>query len=512
MLSKKSRIKLIRVGFVLLALFLLACPPQVKRFTPEKGVEGTEVTIQGKNFGATPADNTVKFGDVTATDVRLPQENTIIAKVPPGVKTGLVSVTTPEGTGVSEKNFVVVVPTKWTFMVYLDADNNLESAGIDDFLEMATVGSSNEVKIVVQMDRVSGHDNTYGNWTGTRRFLIHNGDTPNITPVQDLGEQNMGDPAVLEDFVEWAVTTYPAEYYALSIWNHGGGWRVLREKMIEEVRSARSRGEADWSVARAVAWDDTDNDKLYMKEVQNALEAAKPKIKDRSGTQVKLDIVGFDACLMGMVEVAYAMRNVANYVVGSEETEPFDGWPYDPVLSDLVSIPTFSPTDVAGLIVNKYGDAYTYTHGITQSAGDISKLSNLVNKINAFTDKANTEWSSLRDARNACIQYHPFGASFWGVDLRDFAQEVANRVTSNDIRNAAIALRDAVDDFVISERHSPDMDGSHGVAIYFPPTLTAFNNDPDHTGYEDANNFMQVDFVKRNRWDNWLQDFYANIP
>ena len=44
--------------------------------------------------------------------------------------------------------------TEWTVMVYLDADNNLESAGIDDINEMEIVGSTTEVNVVVQVDRI----------------------------------------------------------------------------------------------------------------------------------------------------------------------------------------------------------------------------------------------------------------------------------------------------------------------------------------------------------------------
>ena len=43
---------------------------------------------------------------------------------------------------------------EWTVMIYLDADNNLESAGIDDISEMEMVGSSDDVNIVVQVDRI----------------------------------------------------------------------------------------------------------------------------------------------------------------------------------------------------------------------------------------------------------------------------------------------------------------------------------------------------------------------
>ena len=69
----------------------------------------------------------------------------------------------------------------WTFMVYVDGDNNLESAAVDDFLEMASVGSDQNINIVVQMDRISGYSTDYGNWTDARRGLVNAGDLPNTS-------------------------------------------------------------------------------------------------------------------------------------------------------------------------------------------------------------------------------------------------------------------------------------------------------------------------------------------
>jgi hypothetical protein len=421
---------------------------------------------------------------------------------------------TSDGTGTSDKDFIVEIPTlaKWTFLVYLDADNNLGQAGIGDFQEMASVGSSPEVNIVVQMDRVPGYTNSYGDWTGTRRFLIKKNDEPGVTPLQDLGEKNMGNPEVLRDFVEWGVTNYPAEHYAVVIWNHGDGWRPMPELQVRMSRNARSLGKPDPGVVKAVASDDTDGDILYMREVQTALETAKNHLKESID---KFDIVGFDACLMGMVEVAYAVRNVTDYLVGSEESEPGYGWPYDKILQALSTTPTLSPKDLAGTIVTEYVDFYTppYDKGITQSAVDISKLSNLVDKINTFAAKATTEWSILKTARLNSRQYHPPSYTvFWGVDLGDFADKVYNTVTTEDIKAAALDLKNAINDFVVKERHSSDMTGSNGIAIYFPPDKDTFNNDPQHTGYEESNTFMPVDFVLSEKWDNWLKDFYSNIP
>lgn len=490
-------------------LLLLAACVHINSFTPEKGVPGTKVTIDGDGFEPDTSANTVKFGDqvVPPADVLTATGTKLKVRVPTGAKTGLISVSNAHGSAQSDKNFVVPTPVKWSFMIYLDGDNNLEPAGLDDFAEMAAVGSATDMKILVQMDRIAGFTSAAGDWKGTRRFVVQPGDGPGDPPAEDLGEQNMGDPAVLQDFVEWGVTNHPAEHYALVIWNHGGGWRARMRAEEAKARAAKSRGEGEEVIVRAVAWDDTDNDKLYMKEVQTALEGAKANIEGRFGTQVKLDVVGFDACLMGMAEVAYALRNVANYVVASEELEPFDGWPYDTILAALKLNPTMTARDLAGVIVSEYADSYSRS-GITQSAVTLGALDDLVAKIDAFAAEATGEWDTFKTARLASRDF-PHSR---GVDLWDFADRVGSSAASPTIRSASWELRDAVEAFVIAEEHSADMTGTHGLAIYFPPTQAAYDADPDHTGYEESNTHYPVDFVIATAWDNWLHEYLANNP
>ena len=43
--------------------------------------------------------------------------------------------------------------------------------------------------------------------------------------VANLGQVDSGDPVTLLDFIRWAVTTAPAQHYALVIWSHGSGRR-----------------------------------------------------------------------------------------------------------------------------------------------------------------------------------------------------------------------------------------------------------------------------------------------
>ena len=105
---------------------------------------------------------------------------------------------------------------RWTILVYLAGDNNLDSAGIVDLGEMKKVGSNDDVAVVAQYDR-SGDKET------TKRYFLRKGTPLEKDMVKSLGETNMGDPAVLKDFATWAISSYPAERYMLVIWNHGAG-------------------------------------------------------------------------------------------------------------------------------------------------------------------------------------------------------------------------------------------------------------------------------------------------
>ncbi|HEX2998663.1 MAG TPA: clostripain-related cysteine peptidase, partial [Armatimonadota bacterium] len=117
---------------------------------------------------------------------------------------------------------------KWTVMVYMDADCDLEEYGVLNMNQMESVGSDANVNYVVQFDRGPGYDATNGDWTDTRRFLVtKDNDMQNITSpmLQNMGEVDMGQPSSLTDFITWAKTTYPADHYCLILWNHGAGWR-----------------------------------------------------------------------------------------------------------------------------------------------------------------------------------------------------------------------------------------------------------------------------------------------
>ena len=117
---------------------------------------------------------------------------------------------------------------KWTFMVYLAGDNNLSTAGDKDLSEMRAVGSTPDVNVVAEFDNEGDR--------GTNRYHIQrNGKDEQVV---SLGETDSGDPTILLDFIKWASCKYPAERYALILWNHGNGW--IPTEMDKIARSMKA--------------------------------------------------------------------------------------------------------------------------------------------------------------------------------------------------------------------------------------------------------------------------------
>jgi len=361
---------------------------------------------------------------------------------------------------------------EWTFMVYLDADNNLEAYGINDFLEMASVGSTDNINIVVQFDRISGYDSRYDNWYTTKRYLVEQGMVPDEeSALLDLGEANMGDPQTLIDFVTWGIDNYPAQKYCVVLWDHGSGWMDGPGQPIYKGVCE------DWS----------SGDVLTTLELKPAMNV----ISNHIGSD--LDILGFDACLMAMIEVEYQVHNSVDIVVASEEIEPGPGWPYDDFLSTLASNPNMSPEALSTEIVEDYLSYYGYSTKYTLSAIDIQELSiDLVPKVDLFAlmlrDYFHLYYYEIFNARGATesFEYYEY------CDLYDFADEIVSRITEPDIVTAAQDVMDAIDTACIAEEHGSGSYGAHGLSIYWP------------TSYYD-DDYDLLDFAEDTNWEDFLK-------
>jgi len=283
-------------------------------------------------------------------------------------------------------------PATWTIIHYAAADNNLESALLEDINEMeAGHRGTPNVNIVVQLDKRTER----GVWRyhikpDTDRSTIHS----SLVGYSEE-EPDSGDWRTLAAFGQWAAMCYPADYYAVIIGGHGSGWSGSED----DARSASVLAEtqAEGQVARSIAPDDSHGTSMNIEELQRGLTEIRKATKrqDDPDWLNRLAFYGSDACLMATFEVTYDLRNTATYIIGSEETEPGQGWPYSTIIRDLTERPSYyaqRPHELTKSIVRYYGASYgpsgaaKKNKGITLSAVDTSSMTKAKNAFELIAD------------------------------------------------------------------------------------------------------------------------------
>jgi clostripain len=391
-----------------------------------------------------------------------------------------------KGLGWDYDSFTCTSTTPWTVMIYLDGDNDLESYAINDFLEMSQVDNAN-VNIVVQFDRSTGYNTSYGDWTSTKRFLVTHDMTPTAAnALSDIGEVNMGDPTVLQNFCTWARSSYPANHYALILWDHGGGWKS------------------------GVCIDG--GDYITMPELHQAINNI------TSNGANPLDVIGMDACLMGSLEVAYEIKDYAYFFVGSAELVPGDGFEYQSILasSNLSSIT--SAQTWAQYLVTAYGSRYgSDNDNPTLMAADLQQISALSSNLSTFAtlliNDLSSEKTHISDAWSASRHYtddNTYSSVYRSfLDLYDFSEEIYTRSTNSSIRSQAQTVMNTLADSVLKQfwrdtGYAGTTDGQRCFSVYFP----ANNNDSGgYANYNAANLSFLSD--ANQHWDEFLQAYFS---
>lgn len=425
----------------------------------------------------------------------------------------------------------VAKPAKWTVMVYMTGMDDLEEFAVGDLAEMKKAAASKDINVVVQCKR-SGRKFPgvkIPTWDGVLRYRI--GETPN---PKAAFAGNMADKETLRTFVSWAANTYPADRYALILWCHGAGWRRLEltgntaveaTEVVDRHRILFAPAGMRDSAFKACAADG--NDILMNAEAAEAIAEAMGAIK--------LDVLAFDSCLMQMMETAYAFRNVARMLVGSEELVPGYGFRYDKWLARLVAAPGSDAGALADIMVAEYKSTYSANGETTLSAIDLSKIPALAAAVSSFADVLRAalpaEAALVTEARKECDVYAPAecfdsvceGGGFHHIDLRRFADRIAAKTKKETSRVAAGALSRAIDDAVRDHpwagtlRDAKTNFGSYGLAIYFPLDGKTYDDDEwnDHSYDKPPTNRFQpypVAFVADHTWADFLHAYFMAVP
>lgn len=355
----------------------------------------------------------------------------------------------------TDSGFTPAAPVAWNYLVYMDGDNNLEDYVTHDLNELEIVGSTADVNVLVLADRIEGYADDDGDWTGSRYYRIETDtdDTVVSSPVaEDLGEVDMGDPAVLAAFLEWAGTRYPADHTALVLWDHGSGW--------------------DFTVAPPSIAEDETSGGGALSIAEGDLAAALTPWVDAHD---RLDLVGFDACNMAGWEVAQALVPYARTMTAAETTVGWEGYRYDQALAALEADPAMTGATLADTMARTEVEGGEWSH----AAIDLDRIDALSGAIDALAlalmdqdDGGQWAW----DARNG-MQGADETWPWYFMDLKSMVGVIgASAEASPEVAAAAAEVEARRADALIGNYTRWPYASLGGLNIYFDPRNRTWNN------------------------------------
>ena len=323
-----------------------------------------------------------------------------------------------------------------TIMVYM-CGTDLESKygmATNDLNEMlhATLNDDN-VNIIVETGGTKTWKNSVISGDTLQRYRVRAG---GLEPLdKNVGKLSMTDPNTLTDFIKFCKTNYPANRYMLIFWDHGGG--SLSGYGYDQLVGGSS---------------------MTLDKINKALK--------NSGCT--FDFIGFDACLMATMETSLVIEQYADYLIGSEETEPGCGWYYTNWLTELSKNPGMPTVSIGKLIIddftnvckkNNSGDATTLSIvDLAEFAGTVpAAFSAFAADVNEMLD--GKQYEVVANARAGARE---FGKSA-GIDHVDLVHLASGIGTTE-----AQKLIDALQSCIKYNRTSRSMTNAYGMSIYFP--------------------------------------------
>lgn len=390
------------------------------------------------------------------------------------------------------------------FMVLGAADNDLFPFAGRNIKQMQNPGSNENVIIMFHLNM-----HRPGQEKISKNLLIGKN---KLTQIGDDASVDSGDPQTLIDFCSLCIKTFPqANEFDLVLWNHGTGpieptifsgatfRKIVNPSQLFRYNSETKLAELDRSIGffdyinknnevrenmRGICFDDTTGNYLTNEKLKGALHTI---VHDLLKGQ-KLNIIGFDACMMSDINVASIVKDYADIMVGSQEVELGTGWDYSAVLAPYAQ---GAPDNVsfAKNIVTSFHKTYSrITHDFTQSAIDLSQIDALEKNledlatilINGLAKQKNKTVKNAikisKDKRN-CTQFDEPTYKDMG-DLYDkLLQNVpkcelgTTKATANFKRDLTALLTEGkklLAKAIIANTAGKNLSRAQGLSIYFP--------------------------------------------
>lgn len=227
-----------------------------------------------------------------------------------------------------------VAPTR-TVLIYMAADNSLSSYSYDN-IESIVQGTSasalNGGNLLIYVDAKNAAPQLL-------QIKVKSDGKIQKLSVKDYPEQNSVDPSVMREVFDRVISDYPADSYGLVLWSHGTAWLPYN---VQPMLRSFGQDESNWM------------------EIDELAEALPDHV---------FDFIMFDACYMASTEVAYALRDKADYILASPTEVLGEGFPYKLIIGNFF-------TETAGLqqIAETFYNYYNQKEKIIEQSASVSLI------------------------------------------------------------------------------------------------------------------------------------------
>ena len=402
---------------------------------------------------------------------------------------------------------------EWTIMIYMAGDNNLavDMAYALEQIKGVADGGDDSPNLLVYYDGNSPSIPTlYCDFSvpGKARYKPSYKVPNKLYDVPKKLNENAADKFSILNFIDWCVNKVQvdddegsgeitfgrrAEKYALIFAGHSLGFQDIG--LFKDESTGKTMKMNDfWFVLETLT---NSRHKLEKYADENNLPDDVRELVTTVLLGQKIDLLGFDSCVMGMLEVGYQFNNVAKTLIASEGSVPSAGWTYAKILGCLAREQNrkLDTRSVAEMFVKQFirsQDSYTVGGvSVDMAAWDLSRFSYLADEfdglsqvlLDCFADEGSRIY---RQMERVILQIHWKCQSYMfdqNVDLGDFcelldlecgrvAEELGEgddieqlRAVQKQCRHVLKELSKAV---ILSGFSGGNYQYSNGVSVFFP--------------------------------------------
>lgn len=346
-----------------------------------------------------------------------------------------------------------------TIMIYMIGSNLESEAGYAsaDIQEMIDSNfNTNDVRVLLYVGGTKKWQNTIFK---TNENAIYEVTGSGITKIKSYSRSLMTKKENITQFMDYVYDNYSSNSYSLIFWDHGAGPFGYG---IDEY--------------------DSKSETLSIIDIDSAINNSK-LIKNQ-----KLELLGFDACLMSSIEIANYFKEEANYLVAAAEIEPGDGWDYEFLKKINKSV---SSVQMGKYIVDEYynyyissasGSIFGYSYGpeVTLSLIDLSKITPIVTIMDdLFKDVSSTISTNYSKVSRIASNVKMYGYDSSANVQLDLLDLYGLTMSLDDYKLNTSTLKTSINNALIY--HKTNISGCNGISIYFPVTTKKYYSNLNQT-------------------------------